>query len=185
MLLLYLAAAPAAAVGLVFAGSRGSGGGNGQQATAAVSAPTAAATATTAPSARPTSTATPVPTATASATPTQAPTAAPTPAPTPVPTAAPTRVPTAVPTAAPAAPPPAAAASTCGAPANPWNYGFCSGSTISSPPSGFCSYFNCIANFPNGRGYVIECTDATYSKSGGIQGSCSQHGGNWRALLQP
>lgn len=30
-----------------------------------------------------------------------------------------------------------------------------------------------------------ECQDQTYSHSGGRSGSCSYHGGNWRALLQP
>jgi len=112
--------------------------------------------------------------------PTSAPTAAPTPAtpvPTPAPTPRPTPKPTPVPTKAPV--------KLCGAPTNPWNYGFCSGSTISDPPSDFCSYFNCIASFWNGTGYVEECADATYSLSGGHQGSCSHHGGNWRALLQP
>src|SRR5439155_11289037 len=64
----------------------------------------------------------------------------------------------------------------CGAPANPWNYTFCGGTFISSPPSNFCSYFNCIASFANGRGYVTECRDGTYSKSGGISGSCSGPG---------
>jgi hypothetical protein len=73
--------------------------------------------------------------------------------------------------------------STCGAPSNPWGYNFCGGSVISAPPSTFCSYFDCIGNFWNGRGYVMQCRDATFSKSGGISGSCSQHGGNSRALL--
>jgi hypothetical protein len=48
----------------------------------------------------------------------------------------------------------------------------------SNPPSDFCSFAPCIANFWNGRGYVVQCLDGLYSKSGGIQGSCSQHGGN-------
>jgi len=110
-------------------------------------------------------------------------------APTPAPTAAPTPVPTRVPTPRPAttAPPPAptqAPANLCGAPPNPWGYNFCTGSTIAAPPASFCSYFDCIASFWNGTGYVEECQDATYSKSGGHQGSCSHHGGNLRALLQ-
>lgn len=103
-----------------------------------------------------------------------------TPASTTPPTAAPTSVPlsrTAAPTLAPV--------SLCGAPANPWNYGFCSGSFITGPPSNFCSYFNCIASFWNGRGYVMECGDLTFGKSGGISGSCSGHSGNYRALLAP
>ena len=31
-------------------------------------------------------------------------------------------------------------------------------------------------------GYVEQCKDSMFSKSGGIQGSCSQHGGNLRPL---
>lgn len=95
------------------------------------------------------------------------------------PTAAPTARPTAIPTAPPTAPPP----NLCGAPPNPWNYNFCGGSTISSPPSNFCDYFNCIPSFwQSTKGYVEECQDGTYSHSGGRSGSCSSHGGNLRAL---
>lgn len=68
-------------------------------------------------------------------------------------------------------------------PTNPWEYDFClGGSVIYSPPAGFCSYFLCIGNFWNGRGYVIQCRDGAFGKSGGIRGSCSWHGGNLRAL---
>lgn len=81
--------------------------------------------------------------------------------------------------------PPATTPNLCGAPANPWNYTYCGGSFISAPPANFCSYFNCIATFSNGRGYVIECQDLTLSKSGGISGSCSGHGGNYRPLYAP
>lgn len=71
----------------------------------------------------------------------------------------------------------------CGAPANPWNYDFCGGSSrVTDPPSEFCLYFECIDNFWNGRGYVIQCNDNMFSKSGGIQGSCSYHQGNRRPL---
>jgi hypothetical protein len=73
----------------------------------------------------------------------------------------------------------------CGAPSNPWGYNFCGGSAILTPAASFCSYFKCIANFPNGKGYVEECKDGMYSKSGGIQGSCSQHGGNLAELFEP
>jgi hypothetical protein len=110
------------------------------------------------------------------------------PSPTPSPTlASPTPPPPT--TQAPPPPPPPAPTTTkpktvnlCGAPANPWNYNFCGGSTISSPPEDFCSYFECIDNFWNGRGYVIQCKDNMFSKSGGISGSCSYHSGNRRAL---
>lgn len=111
--------------------------------------------------------------------PTQVLTAAPTTAgPTTPPSVAPSAAPTAQPTAAPII-------NLCGAPANPWNYNFCGGAFISSPSSNFCSSFNCIASFWSGRGYVMECADLTYSKSGGIRGSCSYHGGNYRALYAP
>jgi hypothetical protein len=72
----------------------------------------------------------------------------------------------------------------CGAPSNPWSYGFCGGAYITSPPSSFCSYFDCIPNFPNGKGYVEQCVDGMFSKSGGRQGACSYHGGERRPLLR-
>jgi len=68
---------------------------------------------------------------------------------------------------------------------NPYGFCFEVGSLIYNPPSDFCLYFDCIGNFWNGRGYVIQCQDGEFSKSGGIQGSCSYHGGNSRALLDP
>ena len=71
----------------------------------------------------------------------------------------------------------------CGAPTNPWGYNFCRGGYIDSPAAGFCSYFDCIANFPNGHGYVVQCVDGMFSKSGGRQGACSYHGGERRPLL--
>jgi hypothetical protein len=87
---------------------------------------------------------------------------------------------------APAAPPPPAAQNTCGAPANPWGYNFCGGNLIYSPPSNFCSVFNCIPNFwKSTTGYVDQCNDGTYSHSGGRQGACSYHGGEKRPLYSP
>jgi hypothetical protein len=69
---------------------------------------------------------------------------------------------------------------------NPWGYNFSHGSVIYNPPGSFCDYFNCIASFwTSTNGYVEECQDRTYSHSGGRSGSCSHHGGNWRALLKP
>jgi len=132
--------------------------------------------------------------------PLQKPTATPTPSPTPTPTptTSPTPTPEPVQQQAPvqqpsggggqpsgggqSAPPSHPSSMPDGAPWNPWGYDFESGNTISSPPSAFCNYFSCINNFPNGKGHVEECQDATYSKSGGISGSCSKHGGDWRAL---
>ncbi|HLZ57102.1 MAG TPA: hypothetical protein VKR06_09160 [Ktedonosporobacter sp.] len=65
---------------------------------------------------------------------------------------------------------------------NPWGYDFSPGNDIYSPPSDFCGHFGCIANFWNGSGYVIECSDGMYSLSGGRRGACSWHGGVWREL---
>lgn len=80
----------------------------------------------------------------------------------------------------------AAAASMCGAPSNPYGYNFCgNGDYITSPAAEICSYFDCIANFSNGHGYMVECNDGTYSMSGGISGACSDHGGENRLVYSP
>ena len=100
------------------------------------------------------------------------------------PTAAPPPPPPATPVPT-AAPPPAPAVNLCGAPANPWNYNLCGGNLITSPASGICGYFSCIASFWNGTGYVVQCADGTYSKSGGHIGVCSYHGGFARNLYSP
>lgn len=122
----------------------------------------------------------PATTAAATARPTIAPTPVQTPPPTPVSTLPPTQPPTLTPT-----PAPTVAPNLCGAPANPWNYTFCGGSQITAPPGNFCTYFNCIASFAAGKGYVVQCADLTFSKSGGITGSCSTHGGTGKTLYAP
>jgi hypothetical protein len=111
-------------------------------------------------------------TPTATATPMQTPQATPTP--TPTPTAKPTQKPAPKPTPTPQA--------KTGVNGNPWGYDFNAGNLIYNPPTNFCTYFNCITTFWNGQGYVVECQDTTYSKSGGRSGSCSHHGGNLRPL---
>ncbi|MBR7827064.1 hypothetical protein KDK95_12170 [Actinospica sp. MGRD01-02] len=69
-------------------------------------------------------------------------------------------------------------AALCGAPQNPYGYTYCpNGSRIYAPQPGTCSYFNCIENFSNGNGYMVECQDGTVSMSGGIEGVCSDHDG--------
>jgi hypothetical protein len=73
----------------------------------------------------------------------------------------------------------------CNVNGNPWRYNFTCCQFITSPPSNFCSYFICISSFWNGNGYVVECLDTRYGKSGGITGACSSHGGPWRALYSP
>ena len=65
----------------------------------------------------------------------------------------------------------------------PWGYNFCGrGSYIYNPAAGVYSYFSCIANFTNGSGYMIECTDGTYSISGGRRSACSHHRGEVRPV---
>ncbi|QBD80305.1 hypothetical protein EPA93_31760 [Ktedonosporobacter rubrisoli] len=119
------------------------------------------------PTAVPTIVATSVPASTPTIEPTQVPTVVPTQPPMPTPTVAPTQ-------------PPAHT----GVNGNPWGYDFnSSGNKISDPPAEFCNYFSCIKSFWNGTGYVIECQDNTFSKSGGNQGSCSHHGGDKATLF--
>jgi hypothetical protein len=105
--------------------------------------------------------------------PTEPPAATSTPQPTAIPTATNTPVP---PTATPVP-------LYCNPICNPWGYDFNPGKYIYSPPSNFCQYFNCIGSFwSSTNGYVEECQDKTCSHSGGVSGSCSSHGGNWRPL---
>jgi hypothetical protein len=77
------------------------------------------------------------------------------------------------------------AQSLCGAPSNPYGLNLCGrGSLVYNPPSNVCNYFNCIANFPNGVGYMVECNDGTYSMSGGRPGACSGHDGEGTAVTR-
>ncbi len=102
----------------------------------------------------------------------------------PTPTPKPTRIPaTPTPTPIPPQPSPSPPIQP-GVNGNPWGYDFNPGTVITHPPAQFCQYFNCIPSFWQGNGYVEECQDGTYSLSGGIQGSCSFHGGDWRTLYQ-
>ena len=121
------------------------------------------------------------PTATTARTPIVTPTATPTATPTPRPTNTPTPRPTATHPAKPAQTPKTCSGAVNG---NPWCYNFTPGSLIYSPPASFCTYFACIQSFWNGSGYVVECQDTMYSKSGGHSGSCSHHGGNLRPLYR-
>jgi hypothetical protein len=111
------------------------------------------------------------------------PTPSPTQDPSPTPASTPSHKPAPPPSPKPPPPPPPPPTNTCGAPSNPWGYNFCGGSLIYSPPSNFCSYFNCIPSFwKSTAGYVDECHDGTYSHSGGRSGACSYHGGELRPL---
>lgn len=122
------------------------------------------------PTATPTATATPIPTDT--------------PQPTSTSTATPSPLPQ--PTQTPTPPPPPPTATPCpGVNCNPWGYNFSCCNYIYNPPSNICDYFACIPSFwDHTNGYVEECQDGDYSHSGGVSGSCSSHGGNWRPLLQ-
>ena len=57
--------------------------------------------------------------------------------------------------------------------------------TASELPGGVCSYFDCIGNFSNGKGYMVECKDHTYSMSGGRKGACSDHTGEGPLVYDP
>jgi hypothetical protein len=50
-------------------------------------------------------------------------------------------------------------------------------STSTSTEADFCSTHDCIPNFPNGTGTIVECNDGKWSHSGGRSGACSSHGG--------
>jgi hypothetical protein len=73
----------------------------------------------------------------------------------------------------------------CPSPCNPWGYNFnaTGGRKITNPPPAFCSYFACIGSPPSyttfwiGQGYVVECHDTQFSKTGGTSNSCLGHGG--------
>jgi hypothetical protein len=51
------------------------------------------------------------------------------------------------------------------------------GSYDHSGDAAFCSIHVCIGRFTTEPGYIVECSDGTYSHAGGIQGACSYHGG--------
>jgi hypothetical protein len=89
-------------------------------------------------------------------------------------------------TTKPAPPKTTRAVSLCGAPPNPYGLNLCGrGSHVFQPPGDVCSYFDCIANFDNGVGYMEQCQDGMYSMSGGRQGACSHHGGERQAVFRP
>ena len=43
--------------------------------------------------------------------------------------------------------------------------------------AGFCATHECIDNFDEGVGSIVQCADGMWSRSGGRQGACSHHGG--------
>jgi len=119
------------------------------------------------------------------------PSTAPSPSPSPFPSISPSPRPSTVPSPKPSPKPaqkppaPKPAASTCGAPANPWGYNFCGrGGLLYKPAANFCSYFvPCVSTFWSATsGYVVECHSGKWSHSGGVSGACNSNGGVWRTL---
>lgn len=51
------------------------------------------------------------------------------------------------------------------------------GSSSHATDAEFCREHECIGEFETEPGTVVECSDGTYSHSGGISGACSDHGG--------
>lgn len=49
--------------------------------------------------------------------------------------------------------------------------------TTTSSSDDFCATHVCIPNYDNGTGSTVQCSDGSYSHSGGRQGACSHHGG--------
>ncbi len=67
---------------------------------------------------------------------------------------------------------------------DPWGFDFRPGMKITDPLRDFCSYFDCIASFWNStKGFVVQCTDGTFSHSGGRRGVCFRHDGYRRTLF--
>ncbi|BCJ58349.1 hypothetical protein [Micromonospora endophytica] len=71
----------------------------------------------------------------------------------------------------------------CGAPANPFGYGFCGGDKIREPARELCDHFDCVPGFWEGRGYLVECGNGKVSLAGGSSRACGQHGGVRRVVL--
>jgi hypothetical protein len=49
--------------------------------------------------------------------------------------------------------------------------------TLPSIETTFCDTHDCIQNFDNGVGTIVQCADGKWSHSGGRPGPCSYHGG--------
>lgn len=67
---------------------------------------------------------------------------------------------------------------------NPWGYNFDPGQLIYNPPAQFCSYFKCAQDFSwsEVHGYVVECNDSSFSRTGGTQFACTWDDGVRRKL---
>jgi hypothetical protein len=51
------------------------------------------------------------------------------------------------------------------------------GSSSHATDGPFCQEHECIGNFEEEEGTIVECSDGSYSHAGGISGACSDHGG--------
>jgi hypothetical protein len=58
-----------------------------------------------------------------------------------------------------------------------WHSTIPKSSPVRIPAAAFCAHHPCIANFFNGTGYIVQCSDGMWSHSGGRPGACSDHGG--------
>ena len=70
----------------------------------------------------------------------------------------------------------------CGAPENPYGYNYCGGSYIYDPAADVCDWFDCVATFWDGRGYLVQCKDGLVSRTGQPGGPCAGHEGTWRPV---
>jgi hypothetical protein len=69
---------------------------------------------------------------------------------------------------------------------NPWGYDFNrQGDYIyDQNTTNFCKYFKCASDFWNNsrNGYIVECNDEDYTRTGGYASVCDGHGGEKQAL---
>jgi hypothetical protein len=96
------------------------------------------------------------------------------PTPTPVPTVAPVQQATPTPTPT----------EQRGVNNNPWGYNFDPGQLIYNPPAQFCFYFRCAWDFYSqwASGYVVECNNGSFSRTGGTRFACAGDDGVKRTL---
>ncbi|GHO99532.1 hypothetical protein KSF_095800 [Reticulibacter mediterranei] len=69
---------------------------------------------------------------------------------------------------------------------NPWGYDFDNTGNLiyDEIPGNFCDYFKCASDFwsNNRNGYIVECMDGQYSRTGGYANVCEGHGGKKNTL---
>ncbi len=67
---------------------------------------------------------------------------------------------------------------------DPWSLSFTPGELVYDPPEEFCDYFPCTADYGAWDGYLVQCADLLFDRSGGTSRSCAGHGGPFRTLYQ-